>query len=184
MRVLHVSEAMGAGIVSSVLAMAEATPDVDHHLMARPRSAHDTGDDWSTRFSSVHPLPDNPVRAVWSLRRLVRELYPDVVHAHSSFGGALVRLAGLDRPRIVYSPHCFAFERRDISGLQRRVFERIERSLAPRTDLFVAVAPNEVDIAAALGHREIAYIPNRTMLTDRREAEHLAPLRIVTAGRV
>lgn len=184
MRVLHVSEAMGAGIVSSVLAMVEATPEIDHHLLARPRSAHDTGDEWSESFTSVNLLPSDPVRAVLTLRRLVRELFPDVVHAHSSFGGALVRMAGLDRPKIVYSPHCFAFERRDVNGLQRRLFERAERSLASRTDLFLAVSPNEVDLAAGLGHRDIAYTPNRTMLQPDTSASYAAPLRVVTAGRI
>jgi glycosyltransferase involved in cell wall biosynthesis len=184
MRVLHVSEAMGAGIISSVLAMVDATPEVDHHLLARPRTGHDTGDDLAARFSSIHLMPGNPVGAIRTLRRLARELYPDVVHAHSSFGGVLVRVAGLDRPRVVYSPHCFAFERRDISGLQRRVFERVERSLAARTDLFVAVAPSEIDLAAGLGHREIAYTPNRTLLTTARGAAYSTRPRIVTAGRV
>lgn len=184
MRVLHVSEAMGAGIVSSVLAMVEATPELDHHLLARPRTAHDTGDEWAQSFTSVNMLPSDPVRALLTLRRLVRDLYPDVVHAHSSFAGVLVRMAGLDRPKVVYSPHCFAFERRDINGLQRRVFERAERTLAARTDLFLAVAPNEVDLAAELGHRNIAYTPNRTLLRPSALASYAAPLRIVTAGRI
>lgn len=184
MRVLHVTEAMGAGIVSSVLSMVEATPEVDHHLLARAREDHDTGDDWATHFSSVHVLPDNPLLALQTVRRLSRELYPDVVHAHSSWGGALVRTAGIDRPRIVYSPHCFAFERRDISGTQRRLYETVERRLAGRTDLFVAVAPYEIDLAASLGHREIAYAPNRTLLDEAKRASFADPLRIVAAGRV
>lgn len=184
MRVLHVTEAMGAGIVSSILAMVEATPDVDHHLYARPRSEHDTGDDLAEHFTSVHLMPGNPLKAVRTLRKLERELFPDVVHAHSSFGGVLARMSGLDRPRIVYSPHCFAFERRDISGLQRRIFEHAERSLASRTDLFMAVAPNEMDLAAELGHTDIAYTANRTLLDTAARAQYGEPMRIVTAGRI
>lgn len=184
MRVLHVSDAMGGGVVSSLLAMVEATPDIDHHLLARSRNGHDTGDGWADHFGSVSVLPDSPVLAVQTLRRLARKLYPDIVHAHSSFGGVLVRVAGLDRPRVAYSPHCFAFERRDINGTQRRFFEMVERALASRTDLLVAVAPHEIDLASELGYRNIAYAPNRSTLATSLRAEYAAPLRIAAAGRV
>ena len=175
---------MGGGITSSVLSMVDATPEIDHHLYARARTAHDIGIELTERFSSVHVIPDNPLTAMLELRRLARHLFPDVIHAHSSIAGALVRLAALDRPRIVYSPHCFAFERRDITGVARRVYTAVERSLATRTDLFVAVAPRELDLAAALGYRRTAYVPNRTMCAPVSQAHYRRPLRIVTAGRI
>jgi glycosyltransferase involved in cell wall biosynthesis len=184
MRVLHVSEALGGGVTSALLAMVDATPEVDHHLLARPRSAHDTGADLITAFASVHALPGNPAQAVRTLRGLARDLFPDVVHAHSSIAGVLVRTAGLDRPRVVYSPHCFAFERRDLSRWQRLLFDGAERALAPRTDLLLAVAPNEVELAVALGHREIAYAPNRTPDLGSLRAHRATPLRVVAVGRV
>lgn len=184
MRVLHVTEAMGGGIITSLLGMVRATPEIDHHIIARARPGHDTGDDWPADFGSVRDLPGNPALAVRAIRRAVRDLYPDVVHAHSSLGGVLARVAGLDRTGIVYSPHCFAFERRDISGLQRRAYELAERALARRTDLFVAVAPHEIDLAAAVGHHQIAYIPNRAFLASLGRARPGAPMRVVTTGRI
>lgn len=184
MRVLHVSEAMGGGISSSLLAMVESTPQVDHHLLAHARASHDIGVDLDDRFSSVTVMPSNPLAAVRTLRGVARRLFPDIVHAHSSIAGALVRVAGLDRPSIVYSPHCFAFERRDVSGARRRLYTAIERSLVSRTNLFVAVAPHEIELAAALGHRRTAYVPNRTMEPSPTSVRHGAPLRIVTVGRV
>ncbi len=184
MRVLHVSEALGGGVTSAVVAMVESTPEVDHHLYARPRRQHDIGVDTDRHFASVHEMSGNPLTAVRELRAVVRELFPDVVHAHSSVAGVLVRLAGLDRPSIVYSPHCFAFERRDIGGLARRTYRTVERVLAPRTDLFLAVAPHEMDLAAEIGHRQLAYVPNRTMTEHTPRAEFREPMHIVTVGRV
>ncbi|WP_229052988.1 glycosyltransferase [Aeromicrobium sp. Leaf350] len=184
MRVLHVSEALGGGVTSAVTAMVEATPEIDHHLYARPRHQHDVGIDTARHFASVHPMSGNPAVAIGELRALVREMYPDVVHAHSSVAGVVVRMAGLDLPSIVYSPHCFAFERRDVSGLARRAFRTIERVLAPRTDLLLAVAPHEMDLAAEIGHHALAYVPNRATIVPRAHAEFRSPMRIVTVGRV
>lgn len=184
MRVLHVTEAMGGGVISSILAMVEATPSLDHHLLARARPGVDTGDDWAHAFASVHELPAHPVRAALSVRRTVRHLIPDVVHAHSSKAGAVARLALPDGPPVAYSPHCFAFERRDIGPLQRRVYGTVERLLAPHTDVLVAVAPREVDLGVDLGHREVAYVSNRTLTELGRRARYADPLRIAAVGRV
>jgi glycosyltransferase involved in cell wall biosynthesis len=183
MRVLHVSDVMGGGVESAIVAMVESTPEVDHHLLHRSRSGHDTGVRLEDVFGSVQRLPADPVRAVAAIRRSARQLFPDVVHAHSSIGGALVRLAGVGRARIVYSPHCFAFERRDIGVTRERLFRLVERALVPRTDLLVAVSPNELDRAVDLGHARVAYTLNRA---DVRQvgARHATPLQVVTTGRV
>lgn len=186
MRVLHVTEAPGGGVMSSVLAMVEATPGVDHHLAYWPLRQHrSTGDDWAASLSSVTRLPLDPVRLALSLRALVRDLFPDVVHAHSSYAGMVVRSIGLDGPRVVYSPHCFAFERRDVGPLLGRLVTETERRLAARTDLVVAVSPHEADLATDLGHGAVSHVPNRPLVGVRPVAEHRTePWRIVTVGRI
>lgn len=188
MRVLHVTEAPGGGVMSSVLAMVEATPGVDHHLAHWSLRQHrSTGDDWSASLSTVTPLPVDPVRVTLSLRRLVRDLFPDVVHVHSSYAGLLVRSVGLEGPRVVYSPHCFAFERRDISPLLGQLVTGTERRLARHTDLVVAVSPHEVELATDLGHAAVSYVPNRPLVEVGPVAEHRAPgagWRIATVGRI
>lgn len=183
MRVLHVSDVMGGGVLSAVLAMVEATPELDHHLLARSRAGHDTGADPRELFGSVHLLPTNPVAAIVELRRRCRDLFPDVVHAHSSAAGVIARLAGLDAP-VVYSPHCFAFERKDLSRRQRGLVAMVERRLASRTDLLVAVSPAELDLGAELGHRHVAYTPNRAAVVGWPIARYRAPMHIVAAGRI
>lgn len=184
MRVLHVTEAMGGGITTAVLAMADATGDVEHHLLAHQRGQHDVGIDLAAHFASVAAMPGDPARAVAAVRSAVRRLRPDLVHAHSSIAGVVARVAGTDVP-VVYSPHCFAFERRDVSALRRRLFRSVERGLAPRTDLFLAVAPHELDLAADLGHQRLAFVPNRADVDHPSSARRSGgPLRIAGVGRV
>lgn len=184
MRVLHVTEALGGGITSALLAMVESTPEIDHHLLASLRSRHDTGADLVDSFASVRVLPRRPAGAVRALRRAVLELDPDVVHAHSSFGGLLVRLSPLNGQPIAYSPHAFGFERRDVPLWQRRLYRIAERVMAVRTDLLLAVSPYEADSARALGYRECRYAPNRAYLDLARPARYGRPLRVAAAGRL
>ncbi len=109
--------------------------------------------DWDT---------STPVRAVLSLRRLLAAVQPDVVHAHSSFPGVYARVLRGGGARLVYTPHCFAFERRDIGRPVRLLYRGIERSLRGRTDLLAAGGPGEALAAAALGYApdRVRTIPN------------------------
>ncbi|MEU9183278.1 glycosyltransferase family 4 protein [Streptomyces sp. NPDC048484] len=50
------------------------------------------------------------VREIRSLRRIVREVRPDVVHAHSAKAGLAVRLAVRGRVPTVFQPHAWSFE--------------------------------------------------------------------------
>ncbi|MEZ0579082.1 glycosyltransferase [Nocardioides sp. MH1] len=182
-RVLHVVESLGGGVLTSVLSMVEATPEVEHHLAVWPRRSHaDTGDDLSA-FAGVHTLPAQPLRSVLSVRHLVRDLAPDEVHAHSSYAGLLVRALDLGVD-VAYSPHCFAFERRDLGPVVRAGVRRLERAMARRTSVLVACSPWEAHLAAELGHRNVVTVPNRALNPPELRARWSDRPRVVTVGRI
>lgn len=183
MRVLHVVESLGGGVLSSVLAMVEATPDVDHHLAIWPRRDHaDTGDRRAA-FTSTRTLPSHPGRAVLGLRHLVHALRPDHVHAHSSYAGLLARVVDLGVD-VVYSPHCFAFERGDLGPVARAGVRRVEKALVRRTSVLVACSPREASLAAGLGHVEVVTVPNRALDPPDVRARYSDRLRVVAVGRI
>jgi len=71
--------------------------------------------------------------ALWALHRLIQETAPDIIHAHSSKAGGLVRgmaFLGL-RQRIFYTPNGY-FRMHAPDGLKARVFHAIERLLGRR----------------------------------------------------
>ena len=83
-------------------------------------------------------------RAVASLRRLIRELRPDVLHTHTAKAGAVGRLAaraaGAARPpAVVHTFHGHVL-RGYFGPAQTRVFLEVERSLARTSDALVAVS--------------------------------------------
>ncbi len=68
--------------------------------------------------------------ALLSLRRLVADADPDVIHAHSSKAGALVRALramGVRQP-LFYTPHAY-YGMCEPSGLKAHIFSGIERML-------------------------------------------------------
>jgi glycosyltransferase involved in cell wall biosynthesis len=106
------------------------------------------------------------VRAFRELRALDRSGGFNVVHAHSSKAGALVRSALPRARRLVYTPHCFAFTfTSELSLPERAAYRGVEQALIPRTGALVAVSGWEADIARRrlLGaRRKVATIPNGT----------------------
>lgn len=183
MRVLHVVEAVGGGTLSAVLSMVDATPELDHHLALWPRREHaGTGVD-PTPFGGLHVLPSGLPRAVRALRVTAERTGADLVHAHSSYAGMLARSAGLDT-RVAYSPHCFGFERHDLSATGRAGVRRIERALVRRTDVLVACSPHEARLARELGHDSVVLVPNRALHPPAANARPGSPLHAVAVGRI
>lgn len=70
------------------------------------------------------------LRAFRQLRALVRQIQPDLVHAHSSKAGALVRslrLVGITQP-LIYTPHAY-YGMSQSPGMKTRFFNAVERGL-------------------------------------------------------
>lgn len=154
LRVLHVVEAVETGLIRHVVDVVTGV-DADHHLaLPRRRMGGGTDERAITRLadaaSDLHQVgmrrsaasPAN-LAAVVAVRGLVRSLRPDVVHGHSTVGGAVARLAavGTGTP-VVYTPN----------GLSPRRSARVaERVLRPLTGRFVAVSASEACLARERG---------------------------------
>jgi len=95
----------------------------------------------------VRPLAD--LRALLWLRRTLRSLRPDVVHAHTSKAGALGRLAA-GRVPVIYSPHGHLFYGYH-GKLGTALVVLAERALAPRADRIAVLT--ETSRAEHLGRR-------------------------------
>ena len=81
-----------------------------------------------------------------TLRKLLQQQRPDIVHTHSSKAGALGRVASWTSGvgARVHTPHTFAFLFGAMfSGSSRALFKAIEKELARHTDRFIAVSDDE-----------------------------------------
>ena len=158
MRVLHVTEAMGSGVLSLVdsLSRRQAEAGAEVHVLFVPRPETPADEVLRRRFDQrvqlVRLSTGSRVRDLRALYREVRDARGfDVVHAHSSYAGAVARLALRDRrspESIFYSPHGFAFLRLDLPRVARLAARVIERAAARHSTL-VLTSPSEFEVAAA-----------------------------------
>ncbi|HET6875227.1 MAG TPA: glycosyltransferase [Acidimicrobiales bacterium] len=116
-------------------------------------------------------------RAVLSLRALIGRVRPDVVHGHSSVGGALARVAGrAARVPVAYTANGVATE---------TAYRLAERGLGRWTWRWVAVSGSEAALASRLGlvaAERLITIPNGIDLAAPPPGPDLRQLLGVPAG--
>ncbi len=94
----------------------------------------------------INPAKD--VAAYGKLKKIFKEIEPDIVHTHSSKAGFLGRLAASATgvPKIIHSVHGFGFSPYQ-SFLKRNLFLAAERWAARKTSCFVFVSNDDIHIA-------------------------------------
>jgi glycosyltransferase involved in cell wall biosynthesis len=183
MRVLHVTEALGGGVQSAIANYIDHLPEIEHAVYSRARDGQSTYS-WSrpvSHESYTGGLAGFFVRLV----RKVRQERPDIVHLHSSFAGA-ARAVLPPGTAVVYSPHCYAMERRDLGAVPRAGFAAVEWLLARRTRAVVAVSEREAALSRQLRARvpvAVALNPAPFLAPDAR-VEPTDPAEVVMVGRI
>ncbi len=97
-----------------------------------------------TKVPLVRPIdPRDDLIALTKIRRLIDSYNPSIIHTHMAKAGTLGRIAPLtkasSRPKTVHTFHGHVLEGY-FSNLKSNMFRYIERQLAKRTDLFIAVS--------------------------------------------
>ncbi|CAK0749069.1 Glycosyltransferase involved in cell wall bisynthesis [Gammaproteobacteria bacterium] len=169
LRLLHVVESFSTGTLQAVRTLCQmlngaAVCHVLHGCRDEGDGARPEGFPTTVSFlpwsvgREISPRQD--YQALQQLREIVLRLNPDLIHAHSSKAGALVRLAfPTGGRRIVYSPHSYAFLRRDVSGLVRNFYWLVEWLLGRLPHITVACGLAEYGLAHQVSRR-VVLIPN------------------------
>jgi glycosyltransferase involved in cell wall biosynthesis len=172
LRVLHVVEAIEGGLARHVAQVVQHVP-AEHHVALPSQRVGGFTDSTAVatmvaagaqlHVTSMRRSPANVrnAAAIARVRGLIRTLRPDVVHGHSSIGGAAARLAavGAGIPR-VYTPNGLLTSPGALA---------IERRLGRLTEAFVAVSETEAELAERRGLAppdRVFVIPNGIELDD------------------
>jgi glycosyltransferase involved in cell wall biosynthesis len=167
-RVLHVTETFSSGVATAVHSFVENSPQAEHHLLASVRDGAGVKMSEQHGFVEMIDLPRGMRAACGAILREVRRLRPDFVHVHCAYAGVYVRLLPIARRRIIYSPHCFPFERESDSLFSRAAYVAVEALLALRTGAFGAVSRAEARLCERFpGRSRVVTIPNVSHLVHR-----------------
>lgn len=174
LRILMVVESAAGGTGRHVLDLSEGLLRRGHevHLVHSTRRIDRMFQDRLAQLPSLHRLPldlrtsPHPadLLAVCAVRRYLRRYGPfDLIHGHSSKGGAIARLAALFiRVPAFYTLHGLIMMDPGLPRWKKRFYAAIELALAMRTAGIIAVSPEEARAATrlGLGHSRVAMIPN------------------------
>lgn len=92
------------------------------------------------------------IRLAKTSYKVIKEIEPDIIHLHSTFAGAIVRvmyLLKLLRKRnsaIIYTPHAFSFLM-DVSSFRKKIYVLIELLFSKVTDYIVCTSHYEMESA-------------------------------------
>lgn len=83
------------------------------------------------------------IKAIKSVRKLIKKYRPDIVFCHSSKAGAIGRIANIGiKNKCIYNPHGWAFNMKG-SLKKKKMYACIERILAYMTDKIVCISKAE-----------------------------------------
>jgi len=186
MIVLHVLEPFASGITSAVGAISGELKDFDHIVIHGSRNWTEDAENVKKRF------PRNVKFIEWkyagreislvddfkALKELILILKPfkktgdRVVHLHSSKAGFLGRLACrlLNIKEVIYTPHCGAFLRTDISPSKRKLYRFFEKLGGCFGGRLVGCGKSEADIYKKIV-KKTAFVSNGVAPKEKREPE-------------
>lgn len=91
--------------------------------------------------------PSSDIKVEKALRRIIKQLKPDIVYAHSSKAGALARIADLGlNNKVIYNPHGWAFNMQQ-STKKKEMYKWVEKISAHFCDKIVCISDAEKESA-------------------------------------
>lgn len=139
---------------------------------------------------NLNPLKD--IKAILEVKKIVQKEKPDIVHMHSSKAGAIGRLAiSPKKAKLFYTPHSYAFCKKDESKLKILLYKMAEKLLGSRNCLTIACSKGEYEASKQVTKKSIC-ISNGIDIEEieqliSKETEKLVDienLKICTVGRI
>ncbi len=192
--IVHVAESFASGTASAIGDFVRNYPDAEHHVVYAFREEALVDSRELDCFASATAMPSGAVARIRFLRRHLRQCVDSfdgqvIVHAHSSRAGGYVRAAVRKSKRlpVVYTPHCYSFERTDVGRPMRLAFHGMEWLLSFNTTAYAACSPREAELSRwTTSSPRVVSVPNVTPpgLPAREPTSGERPLRIVGNGRL
>ena len=179
-RVLHIAEAAG-GVERYLETLFKYSKDkVENILVCSQNYDYEKFKKLADRvivLKMAHDIqPSSDIKVERTLRRIIKQLKPDIVYAHSSKAGAFARIADLGlNNKVIYNPHGWAFNMQQ-SAKKKEMYKWVEKISAHFCDKIVCISDAEKESAL----REKICKPNKLQVIyngiDLEEIEKATPI--------
>lgn len=150
-RVLHVAEAAG-GVERYLETLFKYSKDQVENILVCSQNydykKFKTLADRVIVLRMAHDIePSSDIKVERTLRRIIKQLKPDIVYAHSSKAGAFARIADLGlNNKVIYNPHGWAFNMQQ-SAKKKEMYKWVEKISAHFCDKIVCISDAERESA-------------------------------------
>lgn len=164
-RIMHLSLSHGGGVITAMETFISNSAFAEHYLVA------DMDQSCSIEFSdNVNLNKVVPVKfgltGLFDIYKAFKEIRPTHIHLHSSHAGAIGRVLFPFFKNLIYTPHCYAFERKDISSTKLKLIYFAEWALASIPTIVAGCSPREKELADKLGNNRIFKKKQNVFLTN------------------
>lgn len=176
MRIMHITEALGGGVLNVIHQLTSMQSQDNHEVILVHSIRPDTPPkkELTTLFppiikrfvinmdTSISPFKD--LRGIAHLAKIIKTTKPDIIHLHSSKAGVLGRVACFITGRsrsCFYTPHGFSFLRKDLNSKKRAAFSLIERLSSYLGGTTIACSQSELEHAIeSAGQKKSVLVEN------------------------
>lgn len=135
-KILYVVEAMGGGVFTYIVDMANeliATYDIYIAYAVRKQTPANYKEYFDQRIHLIEVKSFgraiNPIKdfvAFFEIKRIAIKIKPDIIHLHSSKAGVIGRMAFNGKVPMFYTPHGYSFLMENYKPMKRAMFKLIE----------------------------------------------------------
>jgi len=157
MKVMHIGEYVNGGVATYLNSLMKVSGDskIEHYLVL---SKYKSNHDWNIDADKIMYYPykrklSYVLSAIKMIQTYINIVQPDIVHVHSTWAGAFVRLPYILKKRkfkIVYSPHGWAFLMEN-PFYKKNIYAWIERMLSRNTDGIINISKYEQEQSIIFG---------------------------------
>lgn len=197
-RILYIVEAMGGGVFTYVVDLAnELVNEYDMYIAyaVRKQTPSNYRDYFDKRIHLIEVKnfgraidPAKDIAAFFEVKKIVAEVKPHAIHLHSSKAGAIGRMAFNGKIPMFYTPHGYSFLMENYKRMKRRMFKMIESICAKRNCTTISCSVGEHQETLKLTRRAM-YVNNGINMAELQEiidkteqVQH--PFTVYTLGRI
>ena len=171
MKICHIVESFGGGVFYAICQIANEQIAQGHSVIIVYSKRWDTPSNYKDNFSkdilflqinmSVGINIKGQVVLLKTLKKIIKENYPDIIHAHSSIAGFYSRMLLQKKGKLFYTPHGLGFLRKDVFLVSRIIFLFFEKIAHKMGGSIIACSNSEFsEIRQKISSEKIYLLPN------------------------